>query len=261
MSYDDEVTKIPAAAITAEDADLISRLLKTGRDVTVRVELGCQTLADVPSANVVADWPGREKPGEIVVIGAHLDSWDVGTGAIDDGAGVAMCIETLRLLKALDLRPRRTIRAVLFMNEENGLRGGKGYASAHATELDSHVAAIESDSGAARPLGFHVQAGTGALDRLRELAPLLARVGATEMGEGHGGADISPMRAGGVPLLGLRQDVSRYFDYHHTPADTLDKVDRAELLQNAAALAVMAYALAEMDGKLARIAPAQAAGD
>jgi Zn-dependent M28 family amino/carboxypeptidase len=258
MRYDEKVPKIAAAAITAEDADLISRLLKTGREVSVHLELGCQTLDDVASANVVAEWRGREKPDEIVLIGAHLDSWDVGTGALDDGAGVAICIETLRLLKALELKPRRTIRAVLFMNEENGLRGGKEYASGHASELASHVAAIESDSGAARPLGFHVQAGSGALARVRDLVPLLVRVGATDLREGNGGADISPLRAGGVPLLGLRQDVAHYFDYHHTPADTLDKVDRQELAQNAAALAVMAYALAEMPDTLPRMAPSQA---
>jgi Zn-dependent M28 family amino/carboxypeptidase len=147
------------------------------------------------------------------------------------------------------------------MNEENGLRGGTEYAHAHASELPSHVAAIESDSGAARPLGFQIQAGPGALDRLRELIPLLSSIGATDVREGHGGADIGPLRAGGVPMLGLRQDVTHYFDYHHTPADTLDKVDRKELAQNAAAMAVMAYALAEMEGTLPRVAPNQPSGD
>jgi Zn-dependent M28 family amino/carboxypeptidase len=261
MHYDEQVKKIPAAAITAEDADLISRLLKSGREVTMHFELGCEALDDVPSANVVADLPGREKPNEIVLIGAHLDSWDVGTGALDDGAGVAICIEALRLLKALEIKPRRTVRVVLFMNEENGLRGGTEYAHAHASELPSHVAAIESDSGAARPLGFQIQAGPGALDRLRELIPLVSAVGATDVREGHGGADIGPLRTGGVPMLGLRQDVTHYFDYHHTPADTLDKVDRKELAQNAATMAVMAYALAEMEGTLPRVAPNQPSGD
>jgi hypothetical protein len=255
MRYDDAVPKIPAASVSEEDADLIHRLLASGDAVRVHLELGCRTLPDADSANVVADLRGRERPEEIVLIGAHLDTWDVGSGAIDDGAGVAMVMETIRLLKALELVPRRTIRAVLFTNEENGLRGGRNYAAVHEAEMPNHVAAIESDSGAGRPLGFGVSAGAGAEEILKSLAAHLAPLGADSIRTGGGGADISPMRKFGVPQLGLRQDTTTYFDYHHTEADTLDKVDRRELDRNVAALAVMAYLLAEREEPLPRYVP------
>jgi len=260
MSYAEAVPRIPAAAIAAEDADLIHRLLASGETVRLRLRLGCRTLPDVESANVVADLPGRQSPGEIVLIGAHLDSWDLGTGAVDDGAGVAMVMETLRLLRALGLEPRRTIRGVLFMNEENGLRGGKAYAQGHAAELHRHVAALESDSGAGRPTGLSATVGPGGLDMLRrDLALLLRPLGAEEVVAGGGGADIEPLHASAVPLLGLSLDATRYFDWHHSPADTLDKVDPRELALGAAALAVTAYVLAEMPGTLPRPAPPEPA--
>ncbi len=258
MAYDPNVPKIRFAALAGVDADLIHRLLSSGDPVTVRFRLGCETLPEVPSANVVADLAGREKPEEIVLIGAHLDSWDLGTGAIDDGAGCAMVMEAMRLLHALEMKPRRTIRAVLFMNEENGLAGGRGYAEAHAAELPKHVAAIESDSGAARPVGFGVSGGPGAEERVREIASLLKSIGADDVKSGGGGADISPMRRAGVPLMSLRQEGTYYFDYHHTAADTLDKVDPSDLSKNAAALAVMAYVLADMPETLARPEPSPA---
>jgi carboxypeptidase Q len=204
---------------------------------------------------VVADLEGRESPGEIVVIAAHLDSWDLGTGAVDDGAGVAMVMEALRLLKELGLRPRRTIRGVLYMNEENGLRGAKAYAEAHAAELPRHVAALETDSGAARPTGLSATVGPGGLERLGDLVRLLRPLGADSVVVGGGGADIGPLQAGSVPLLGLRLDTTRYFDWHHSPADTLDKVDPRELALGAAAVAVVAYTLAEMPETLPRPAP------
>jgi hypothetical protein len=256
MNYEEGVPRIPGAAVSAEDADLLHRLLASGEPVRVRLELTCRSEPDVPSANVVADLRGREKPEDVVLIGAHLDSWDLGTGAIDDGAGVAMVMETLRLLKALGLRPRRTLRGVLFMNEENGLRGAIAYAERHKDALARHVVAIEADSGAARPTGFGVSAGPGGLERVREIARLLEPLGATEVTPGGGGADISRLRPAGVPLLGLLLDPTRYFDYHHSPADTLDKVDPAELARGTAALAVMAYALAEMPDVLPRLEPA-----
>jgi hypothetical protein len=255
MTYDDHVPRIPGAAVTAEDADLIHRLLASGERVRVRLRLGCRTLPDVESANVVADLPGRERPDEIVLIGAHLDSWDLGTGALDDGAGVAMVMETLRLLKALGLTPRRTVRGVLYMNEENGLRGARAYAETHAAELSRHVAALETDSGAGRPTGWSTTMGTGGLDVMKDVARLLAPVGADAVTPGGGGADIEPMHAAGVPLLGLRLDASRYFDWHHSPADTLDKVDARELASGAAALAVAAYVLADMPEALPRPSP------
>jgi hypothetical protein len=260
MRYEDGVPRIPAAALAAEDADLVQRLLDSGEAVRVRLRLGCRTLPDVESANVVAELRGRERPDEIVLIAAHLDSWDLGTGAIDDGAGVAAVMDTLRILKSLGLTPRRTVRGVLYMNEENGLRGGRAYLEAHRDALGRHVAAIESDSGGTRPVAFTALTGEGGMDVLEGIVSLLAAVAplAVEPG-GHGGADISPLRAGGVPLLGLRQDTTHYLDWHHTAADTLDKVDPGDLARNTAALAVMAYALAEMPGTLPRPAPEESA--
>jgi len=260
LHYLDGVPAIPAAAIAEEDAERIHRLLAAGDTVRVRLVLGCRTLPDVQSANVVADLPGRERPDEIVVVGGHLDSWDLGDGAVDDGAGVVAAMETLRLLKLLGLTPRRTIRAVLYMNEENGSRGGRAYAEAHRDDLDRHIAAIESDSGAGRPLGFRVLAGPGGADAVRALAAHLAAAGSTAaeaIASESAGVDIDPLRAGGVPLLGLRQDQTHYFDWHHSMADTLDKIDPRDLAENVAALAFMTYALAESPEPL----PRPAAGD
>jgi carboxypeptidase Q len=256
LSYDEDAPRIPAAAIAAEDAEHIHRLIAAGETVRVRMRLDCRTLADAVSANVTGELRGRERPDEIVVLGAHLDSWDVGCGAHDDGAGVVIVLESLRLLKALDLRPRRTVRAVLYMNEENGTRGGQGYAADHSGELARHVAAIEADRGAGPPLGFSVGGGPGAADVVRGLAAGLTALGATEVTDGgDGGVDISRMRKAGVPLLGLRSDMSRYFDWHHSEADTLDKIDREALADNVAAMAAMAYALAEIDPPLPRLPP------
>lgn len=254
-SSDKEKPRVPAAALATEDADLIRRLLKSGETVRVRYTLGCHEDGEADSANVIGEIRGREKPDEIVVIGGHLDSWDVGSGAHDDGAGVAAAIETMRLIKSLGLRPRRTIRAVLFTNEENGLRGGRDYAARYKAQLDRHVAAIESDSGGGRPVGFGVSAGPGGADVVRSLAAPLGVIDAADVRDEGGGADIGPMKASGVPQMSLRQDVTYYFDYHHTQADTLDKIDPHDLRMNAAALAVMAYALADMEGTLPRIDP------
>lgn len=253
MRYREGVPQIPHAALSSEDSELLSRLLSRGQDVRVRMRMDCRDEGEVPSANVIADWRGRELPEEVVVIGGHLDSWDVGQGAQDDGVGVVACMEALRVLKELDLRPRRTIRVVLFMNEENGLAGGRAYAREHADALESHVAAIEMDGGAFGVRGFGISAGDGGLDRLSFLREPLGRIGADRLTPGGGGADIGPMRASGVPQIGLRSDSTRYFDYHHTEADTLDKVDPLELAKCTAALAVLAYALAEMEEPLPRL--------
>jgi carboxypeptidase Q len=250
------VTPIPAAALSVEDAELLHRLLARG-PVRVRLDLGCgfATPPTVESANVLAEVRGRERPGEVVGIGAHLDSWDLGTGAIDDGAGVAMVMEALRQVARQPVAPRRTVRAVLFMNEENGLEGGLGYAERHRAELPGHVAAIEADSGAGRPIGFTVMAGEGGLALAARLAaPLTALEAATVRGEG-GGSDIEPLEAAGVPVLGLWQDTSRYFDWHHSAADTFDKVVPSELTASAAAMAVMAWQLAESPELLPRLPP------
>lgn len=255
MGYDEEGRRIPGAAVSAEDAELIHRLLASGEPVKVRIDLGCETLPDAPSANVLGDLRGRERPEEIVLIGGHLDSWDVGSGAHDDGAGVVAVMEAMRLLRSLDLRPRRTVRAVLFTNEENGLRGGKGYAEAHAGEVPLHVAAVESDSGGDRPLGYGVSAGDGAVERVQAIAAYLASIDATEVLPRGGGADISPLRKLGVPALNVRQDTTHYFDYHHTVADTLDKITPENLARNVAAMAVLAWSLAEDPEPLPRPAP------
>jgi len=259
MVYDDGVPHIPAAAIAPEDAELIHRFLAAGETVTVAFTLSCKTLPDAESANVVGEIPGSENPDEIVVIGGHLDSWDVGTGAQDDGAGCAITMEAMRLIRSLGLKPKRTIRAVLFTNEENGLRGGKAYAATHAAELAKHVAAIESDSGGARPLGFGVTAGAGGWDVVKRLATALAPFAADDVQASGGGADISPMADAGVPQLGLRQDSTHYFDIHHTMADTLDKVDAHDLAMNATAMAAMAWQLANLDPPLPRYVPPKTA--
>ena len=254
LTYAEGAPRIPAAAVTAEDADLLARLASSGVAPTVRLRLGCRTLPDAPSHNVVADVRGRERPEEIVVIGAHLDSWDLGTGAHDDGAGVAMVMDALRILKAMP-PARRTVRGVLFMNEENGLRGARQYVIDHAAELPRHVAALEADSGGFRPEGFNTNVVPAGMETLRAAAALLAPIGATRIVTGGGGADIGQMRPAAVPLLGLDVEGVRYFDWHHTPADTLDKVDRGDLAKGTAAMAAMAYLLAEMPQTLPRPSP------
>jgi carboxypeptidase Q len=255
----DDGAKIPAAAISVEDAELLHRLLQRG-PVQVRLGLGCRTLPDVDSANVVADVRGREKPDEIVLLGAHLDSWDLAQGATDDGAGVAIVMEAGRLIAQLPQHPRRTIRVVLFMNEENGLAGGKAYAQAHASEAQRHVAALESDAGAGRPVSIGLHAGDGAQALLAPWLAPLDTLGAADFGGEAGGADIGPLGAYHVPFVGVQQDVSRYFDYHHSAADTLDKIRPTELAQTAAAVTWVAYALAEMPEPLPRPAAAAPRG-
>ncbi|MFQ5717969.1 MAG: M20/M25/M40 family metallo-hydrolase, partial [Acidobacteriota bacterium] len=259
--YADDVDKIPAAALAVEDALLIHRLLAAGERVEVELTLGAKMLPDAPSANVLAELRGRERPDEVVVIGGHLDSWDVGAGAIDDGAGCAIVMESLRLLAKHHLVPRRTIRAVLFTNEENGLRGGRDYAKRHEDEMPNHVAAIESDSGGGTPLGFRVTSGEGGAEVVQRIARYLSVIGADEVGSPGGGADVGQMQRFGVPLLGLRPDTTYYFDYHHTDADTLDKVNRADLDRQVAAMMWMAYALAEIDTPLPRVPPGADSGE
>ncbi|MBL8623845.1 MAG: M20/M25/M40 family metallo-hydrolase [Myxococcales bacterium] len=257
MRYVDGVPRIPAAAITVEDAALIARLAAAG-PVRVALTMGARSLPEAPSANVIAELRGRERPDEIVVIGAHLDSWDVGQGAHDDGAGVVHVMQALTTLRALGLTPRRTIRVVLFTNEENGLRGGKGYAAAHGG--DHHVALLETDNGGFAPRGFRIQThGDVALRaRLDEAAQLLAPLGATTLEEDDADADVSPLVEAGALGLGLAVDGRTYFDVHHTAADTLDKVDPQVLADGVAAIAVMAYVLADAEPALAVTAPAAA---
>ena len=212
MSYDPDVPRIPHAALSTEDGDLLHRLIADGEKPTLRFTLTSRRDSDVESANVIGDLPGRERPEEIVLIGAHLDSWDLGTGAFDDAAGCALVMETPRLLKELGLVPRRTIRVVLFIDEETGLRGARRYAKLSGSELRAHVAAIEADTGADDPLGFSVSQGGKALKLVKEWAKMLEPIGAKQVIEGgFGGADIGLLGRQGVLALGLLQDPARYF--------------------------------------------------
>ncbi len=253
MRYEDGIPKIPAASISAEDSELIQRLLAAGEKVTLHFELGCRNLPMAASANVVAEIRGREKPEQVVILACHFDSWDLGTGAIDDGAGCIMVMESLRIIRAAGLTPRRSLRGVLYTGEENGLWGGKAYALAHAAETGNIVAALESDAGAGAPLGFGVSAGAGAVELLTEWAAPLAVIGADAVRDGGGGADISPLKPYGVPQIGQRQDTTYYFDWHHSMADTLDKVDPDLLAKNVAAMAVLGFALAEAEETVPRL--------
>jgi hypothetical protein len=244
LHYDPKQPRIPAGAMTAEDAMLVHRLLARGKRVRMHMVLTPKTLPDVMSANVIAEIRGSEKPDEIVLIGAHLDSWDLATGAIDDGSGVAMVMETMRLIKEMNLHPRRTIRAVLYMNEENGLRGGQQYAKDHGKE--KHIAAIETDAGGAAPTGFTTTLKGDALAGVESRTKPLAAVSSNhfEVAE-ETGADTEPLTAAGVPGFGLVPEPLHYFDYHHTNADTLDKVDPKELAMDSAAVAALAWILAD----------------
>jgi Zn-dependent M28 family amino/carboxypeptidase len=236
---------IPAGAVAAEDADLISDLAAQGK-VRMRLVLTPQSLPDTTGYNVVADVRGSEHPEQVVVVSGHLDSWDLGTGAIDDGAGVGIAMETAHLLQTLHLRPKRTIRVIAWMDEESGGRGRQAYTAAHSAEFANHVAAIESDLGAAHPLGFDVKMSAQAMEGLKPVQKILESFGANliKLVPFSPGSDISGMSQAGVPSLGIMQDGRAYFNYHHTAADTLDKIVPAELRENAAAMAVMGYALA-----------------
>jgi carboxypeptidase Q len=236
--------RIPAAALSVEDADLVARLAARG---PVRLHLTLQDAAgpDADSFNVLAELRGRERPDEVVVIGAHIDSWDVGQGAQDDGSGCAVVMEALATLRRLGLTPRRTIRAVLFTSEEIGVHGARAYAERHAAELPRHAGAFETDIGAGAPLGIRMEAAAAAVAEARVLATLLAPLGATLVDTGFAGSDIEPMGAAGVPLFGLFSDPTHYFDVHHSVADTLDKIDPAALGRNVAAMATWAFVVAD----------------
>jgi len=253
MNYAADQPKIPAAAITNEDADRLQRLQDRGQKLVVRLSMDAQMLPDAQSANVVAEIVGRERPDEVVVLGCHFDSWDVGTGATDDGGGCIASWEAVRLMKKLGLRPRRTVRVVLFTNEENGLRGGLGYRDQHQAELGSHVLMIETDGGVFRPRGFGFSGSDAARATVKDIATLLVGVGATSIGPSGGGADIGPsVQAATIPAMSLDVDGSLYFTIHHTPADTVDKIEPADLARCVAALAVMGYVVADLPQRLGR---------
>ncbi len=244
---------IPSGAVTSEDADLIARLSAQGK-VIMHLTLTSQNGPEVLSHNVVADLKGSLHPEQIVIVSGHLDSWDLGTGAIDDAAGVAVAMETAQLVQELRLHPKRTIRVIAWMDEENGGRGHDAYAQAHASEIRNYVAAMESDMGASHPLGFWAKVNPQALPPLKPVQDVLQSFGANliQVVEFSPGSDIAPLAKAGVPTLGIMQDSRTYFNYHHSAADTLDKIAPQDLRENAAAMAVMGYALANLPEPLPR---------
>jgi carboxypeptidase Q len=253
--YEDGQPKIPAAAITIEGAELLQRMQDRGDHPTVRLKMDAQFLPDAESANVIAELKGSEFPDEIVLISGHFDSWDVGQGANDDGGGCLIAWEAARLLKELGLRPRRTIRVVLWTNEENGGRGGVAYLEAHRSELAKHIFAVESDSGVAKPQGFGLAASAPLQWRanLQEILRLLSGIGADRVAENGGGSDIGPIMREGVVGASLDVDGSKYFNIHHTAADTLDKIDPKELALCVATMAVVAYTIADLPEPLGAV--------
>ncbi len=263
LRYDETLPKIPAAAVTVEDAEWMRLAIEHGQDVRVQLSMSARMLPDADSFNLVAEIRGRELPDEVVVMGGHFDSWDVGQGAHDDGAACMAAWHALTLVHRLGLRPRRTLRVVLWTNEENGLRGGRAYREWVGDRIDSHVAAIEMDGGAERPIGFGVGLRTGegdgsdaayerALELLAPIGSLLDGIDAGIMRRGGGGADIGPLMNDGVPGLALRTVGEHYFDWHHSQADTFDKVDLQDFRRAVAMLGVVGYVLADMPGTLPR---------
>jgi carboxypeptidase Q len=243
---------IPAAAVSSEDADLIADLAAQGL-VRMHLVLTSQVGPPVQSYNVVGDLKGSEHPEQVVVVSGHLDSWDPGTGAIDDAAGVAVSMEAAQLLQQLQIHPRRTLRVIAWMDEENGGSGHNAYAKAHAAEFADFAGALESDLGAGHPLGFEAKINPQATLLLKPVQDILAAIGANIIHPNDDtGADIEPMSKAGVPSFGIMQDARTYFNYHHTAADTLDKINPRELQENAAAMVVMGYALADMPALLPR---------
>ncbi|WP_333819090.1 M20/M25/M40 family metallo-hydrolase [Ohtaekwangia sp.] len=241
LRYTVNIPKLPAIAISTKHADLLSKILKEEKDIQFYFETHCETLPDAPSYNVVAEIKGSEFPKEIIVVGGHLDSWDLAQGAHDDGAGCVQSMEVLRLFDAIGYKPKRTVRVVLFMNEENGLRGGLEYAKQAELKKEKHIAAIESDNGGFTPRGFTMTAPEAARTRIKSWRPLLEPYGLYNFDNEGGGADIGPLQAQGVPIIGFLPDSQRYFDYHHTREDTIDKVSKRELELGTAAMASLIY--------------------
>jgi carboxypeptidase Q len=250
LRYSDDAPQIPAAAVPAEDADRLQRMQERGTRVRLRLMMEARFLPDARSANVIGEIRGREFPDEIVVVGGHFDSWDVGTGATDDGGGCIAAWEAVRMMKKLGLRPRRTVRVVLFTNEENGLRGGLGYRDRHRAELANHVLMIESDGGVFRPTGFGYTGSEEGRRTVDAVASLLGEIGASEIRPGGGGADIGPsVEAGKIPAMSLNVD-GNYFLIHHSPADTVERIAPEDIAKSAAAMAVMAYVVADLPQRL-----------
>ncbi len=256
MRYDEAVPKIPHAALAMEDAMMLHRMQDRGERVVVRLQMSAQMMPDVTSRNVVAEIAGREFPDQIVVMGGHIDSWDVGTGAMDDAGGCVAAWEALRLMKTLGFRPRRTIRVVCWTNEENGLRGANAYRDAHRAEVDRHVLALESDNGVFTPSGFGFTGSDAAFEIVQRIGRLLEPIGVGTITRGGGGADIGPLMQLGVPGMSPTVDGSRYFWYHHTNADTVDKLDPRDIALVTAGMAVITYIVADLPEALPRARPA-----
>ncbi|MEQ9169347.1 MAG: M20/M25/M40 family metallo-hydrolase [Fulvivirga sp.] len=242
LRYQEGVPKIPAVAISTNDADVLTKALQDTPKLKFYFETHCEMLPDVLSYNVIGEMTGTEKPDEIIVVGGHLDSWDLGTGAHDDGSGCVQSIEVLRTLKAIGYKPKRTLRAVMFMNEENGLRGGIKYAEVAKEKGENHISALESDSGGFSPRGFRMTGDDNSIELLSSWRPLFEPYGIYEFGLPGGGADIGPLnKSQGTLIIGLMPDSQRYFDYHHTDNDTFDKVNKRELHLGAAGMTALVY--------------------
>jgi carboxypeptidase Q len=250
LTYAANAPQIPGAAIASEDADRLQRMADRGERIVLRLQMEAHFEADAPSANVVGEIRGRERPDEVVVIGGHIDSWDVGAGASDDGGGIVATWEAVRLMKSLGLRPRRTVRVVLWTNEENGGRGGRAYRDQHMAELPRHVMMLEADSGLFRPVSFAVTANASTKETVRAIASLLSNIEADTVTAGGGGSDIGPsVTAGSIPAISY-EGTGEYFVLHHTQADTVDKIDPIDVSRAAAAIAVMSYVIADMPQRL-----------
>jgi carboxypeptidase Q len=250
LQYDTTVRRIPGAAITVEDAEMLHRMQQRGERIRVKLTMAAKMLPDAPSRNVMAEITGSARPDEVVVFGGHIDSWDVGRGAMDDGGGVMVAWEALNLIKRLGLEPKRTIRVVGWVNEENGGRGGVAYRDAHKADVARHMLAIESDGGVFKPQGFSYTGTDAGFELVKQIATLLDRIDAGTIVKGGAGSDIAPINALGVPGLGLNVDGTKYFWYHHTEADTIDKLDPREMALCVATMAVMAYVVADMSETL-----------
>ena len=241
LKYEEGIPQIPAVAISTVGADYLSRAIKANKAMKFYMETHCEMLPEVLSYNVIGELTGSEKPDEYIVVSGHLDSWDVGDGSHDDGAGCVQAIEAVRIFKATGIRPKSTLRAVMFMNEENGLRGGLEYARVAKEKGEKHIAALESDSGGFTPRGFGINASPEVLAKIQSWGPLLAPYDLRKIVKGYGGADINPLKDQGPALIGLMPDSQRYFDYHHTADDTFDKVNKRELELGAASMAALMY--------------------
>ena len=252
MAYANGVKKIPHAALSLEDANMLTRMAARGEKISVRLKMEAHMLPDGISRNVIAEIIGWEKPEEIVIVSGHIDSWDVGQGAMDDGGGCLAAWEAARLMLKLGLKPRRTVRIVLWTNEENGIRGALQYAQRHEAALAKHTLAIESDSGVFKPTGFGFLGSGRGMEIIQGVGKLLDPIGAGKIDKGCRGPDVLKLVRGGVPVMHLEVDREKYFWYHHTDADTIDKLDQGEFNQCVAAMAVMAYVIADLPEALPR---------